>query len=305
MKSYQRVFVFLLLVLLLTVVLSPWMAFAWELFVRDRAGWEQYRVPFSRIFNRCFMIAGVILFFACRRMINVGSLAQLGFSPREHVAHDLTSGFALALASMIALVLVMTIDDVFTPYFRLSLSASVERGTKALLAAFTVAFLEAIFFQGIVFKGLYETASPYRAYVITNVFFAAIHFIQPGEKSVLTDFDPWAGLHYLVNSFGRFLDPATLLPGFIGLFLIGLVLSYAFVRTGTLYLSIALHAGWVFSIKTVRVFGDYTREDLGWFFGSTDPKIASGIVTWIGIGIVGLVVHVVTQHRARLTTQTG
>ena len=63
----------------------------------------------------------------------------------------------------------------------------------------------------------------------------------------------------------------------IGLLLIGIVLSYAFLRTGTLYLSIGLHAGWIISIKTVRVFGDYRRESLGWLFGSTDPKIVSGV----------------------------
>ncbi len=300
MKSYQRLLVFLLLMLLLTVCVSPWMAATWEQFIRGRADLEHYRVPFSRVFDRLFMISGVILFFACRKMLKIGSLAQLGFSPRNHAARDLASGFASALGSMIALALIMTVADVFNPYFRLSLATSVERCAKALLTAFTVGVAEAIFFQGIVFKDLYDSAKPYRAYVLTNVFFAAIHFIQPREKFVLTDFDPWAGVRYLVNSFGLFFDPVTLLPGFIGLFLIGLVLSYAFARTGALYLSIALHAGWVFAIKTVRVFGDYSREDLGWLFGSADPKIASGVATWIGIGLVGLVIHMMTRHRSHL-----
>ena len=53
----------------------------------------------------------------------------------------------------------------------------------------------------------------------------------------------------------------------------------------------------------MRVFGDFTRQDLGWLFGSTDPKIVSGVVTWIGIALVGLAVYHLTRDRSgRLAT---
>jgi hypothetical protein len=61
-----------------------------------------------------------------------------------------------------------------------------------------------------------------------------------------------------------------------------------------------LHGAWIFGIKTIGVFGRYTREDLGWMFGSTDPKIVSGVFTWIGLLLVALVVHRITRRRARL-----
>jgi hypothetical protein len=82
--------------------------------------------------------------------------------------------------------------------------------------------------------------------------------------------------------------------------LIGIVLSYGYFRTGTLYLSIGLHAGWIISIKTVRVFGDYQTENLGWLFGSSDPKFVSGVATWAGIILVALAVHWITRNRSRL-----
>jgi membrane protease YdiL (CAAX protease family) len=72
----------------------------------------------------------------------------------------------------------------------------------------------------------------------------------------LDGIEPLAGFSHLLASFRPFLDPVLLLPGIFGLFLIGLVLSYALIRTGKLYLGIGLHAGWVFSLKTMRVFGD-------------------------------------------------
>ena len=77
-------------------------------------------------------------------------------------------------------------------------------------------------------------------------------------------------------------------------------MSYAFFRTGSLYLSMGLHAGWVFGLKTIRVYGDFRREDLGWLFGSSEPKLVSGVAVWIIILAVGLVIHYLTRHRQNL-----
>ncbi|HEX9443395.1 MAG TPA: CPBP family glutamic-type intramembrane protease [Candidatus Binatia bacterium] len=103
-----------------------------------------------------------------------------------------------------------------------------------------------------------------------------------------------AGVRFLVGNLQPFLNPPAILPGLVGLFLIGLVLSYALLRTRSLYLSIGLHAGWVFGIKTLSLYGDFNRADLGWAFGAK-PKIVSGVVTWIGILLVGAAVHFMTR----------
>jgi hypothetical protein len=58
-------------------------------------------------------------------------------------------------------------------------------------------------------------------------------------------------------------------------------------------------------MKTVRVFGDYRVENLGWLFGSSDPKIVSGVVTWAGIILVGFAVHRLTRHRTGLYAFSG
>jgi uncharacterized protein len=90
----------------------------------------------------------------------------------------------------------------------------------------------------------------------------------------------------------------SLLPGLFGLLLVGAALSFAVERAGNLYIAIGLHAGWVFSLKALRVFGDFQRERLGWLFGSSDPKIVSGAVTWAAILLVGLAVYYLTKNRA-------
>jgi hypothetical protein len=103
--------------------------------------------------------------------------------------------------------------------------------------------------------------------------------------------DPAAGVRHLAGSFHLFLDPVAIAPGLFGLFLIGAILCYAYEKTGNLWLSIGLHAGWVFALKTIRIFGDYSRLDLGWLFGSSDPKIVSGPATWLGVLMVGFVIY--------------
>ena len=201
---------------------------------------------------------------------------------------------------MLVLGFITSLAEVYKPFFRLSLSESLVQCAKALLTAFTVGFLEEIFFRGIIFRGLLEDWKPLPAFVVANLFYSALHFVKPAKEYFLSGIDPWAGFRHLFSTFAPFLEPAQIAPGIIGLLLIGIVLSYAFVRTGTLYLSIGLHAGWIISIKTVRVFGDYTRENLGWLFGSTDPKIVSGVMTWAGVILVGVAVHWITRKRAGL-----
>jgi hypothetical protein len=73
-ESHQRLLIFLLLVLALTCVLSPWLALSAD-WVRDQwPGALAERVPFSRIFNRAFMISGIILFIFCRRYLMAADL---------------------------------------------------------------------------------------------------------------------------------------------------------------------------------------------------------------------------------------
>jgi len=295
MKSYQRIFLFLLLVLLLTVVISPWAAFLADSFMESRPS-------FAHIFGRLFMILGAVLFFLCRPLLKIDSLSQLGLKPTEQWHCNFAKGAFTALASVIAVGALMSALDVFTPFFRLSLSVALERSLKALLTALTVGVLEEIFFRGVIFKGLLEDLKPVAAFALSSLFYSAIHFIKPAEEFSLAGIDPWAGARYLAGAFKPFLDPA-LLPGLLGLFLIGMVLSYAFFRTGSLYLSMGLHAGWVFGLKTIRVYGDFRREDLGWLFGSSEPKLVSGVAVWIVIVAVGVAIHWLTRKHPTRSLQ--
>jgi membrane protease YdiL (CAAX protease family) len=300
MKSYQRLLLFALIVLGFTALLSPWAALTWDYITSTRPGWESYRYSFGKIFDRFFMVSGIVLFFFFRRFLRLGPMDRLGLTPRAFAWPDLGRGFGLAIASMAGLALIMSWLKVFEPFFRISLADSLARCASAVLAAASAGFMEEILFRGVIFRGLHEELGRARAYLFAALIYSSIHFVKPGDPAALGGLDAWTGIRYLAGSFQPFTELDTLFPGLLGLFLIGAVLCYAFERTGTLYLSIGLHAGWIFSLKTLRVFGDFRRNDLGWLFGSTDPKIVSGGVTWIGILLVGIAVSRVTRRRARL-----
>jgi CAAX protease family protein len=301
LRIHQRLLVFLLLALALACVISPWMALGADWFAVRWPGLLPARIEFSRVFNRAFMISAILLFIAFRRQLMPAKLMQL-LKPGLGLAwRNLLAGMGLAIASMVLLVAVMAACDVFEPFFRLSLADSLSRCAGALFAGLFVGLIEEVFFRGILFLGLLERGSALRAYLFANLFYSALHFVRPGEAYFVNGVSPLAGFRHLLTTFQPFLDPLPLLPGIFGLFLIGVVLSYALVKTGNLYLSIGLHAGWIISLKTMRVFGDFKRQDLGWPFGSTDPKIVSGVISWLGVLLVALLISRLTRPGAQLS----
>jgi len=254
------------------------------------------RVSFPRVFNRAFMVAGIIGFVVARKFIFPPRLKPLLLPGVGKATRLLSIGWTLAVTSTALLVLFMTVSTIFVPFFRLSWGESLSRLISAFFAGSFASFLEEIFFRGILFLGLRDTGHPWAAYVFANLFYSVLHFVKPGEPYFLNGIEPLAGFRHLLSTFEPFYHPLDLLPGIFGLFLIGVILSYALARTGNLYLSIGLHAGWVFGLKVIRVFGDFSREDLGWIFGSTDPKIVSGVATWIGVLLVAVAVRQLTRH---------
>ena len=268
---------------------ADWIQLNWPSLIDER-------VSFPRVFNRAFMVAGIIGFVVARKFIFPPRLKPLLLPGVGQATRLLSIGWTLAVASTALLVAFMTISTIFVPFFRLSWGESISRLISAFFAGSFASFLEEIFFRGILFLGLRDTGHPWAAYVFANLFYSGLHFVKPGEPYFLNGIEPLAGFRHLLSTFEPFYHPLDLLPGIFGLFLIGVILSYALVRTGNLYLSIGLHAGWVFGLKVIRVFGDFSREDLGWIFGSTDPKIVSGVATWIGVLLVAVAVRQLTRH---------
>jgi membrane protease YdiL (CAAX protease family) len=117
------------------------------------------------------------------------------------------------------------------------------------------------------------------AVFVCSLIYSVLHFFR-ADVFVSTGFQPFVGFVTMAQFFKPlFFDLAKHLPEIIGLFLIGVVLSYAFIKTKSLYLSIGLHTGMVFMTKTDAIFISRFREKLVWLFGG-DSKLVTGVLIW-------------------------
>jgi CAAX protease family protein len=291
-KNYRKLLLFLFIALAAATILSPWAGALWHSIVGTGA---RRRASFGEMFATVFILTAAALVLSSHRsLLRLQFLRDAGLGPRGRA--NIFRGFLLAVASMIALGAVMALAGSITPQISEPFHSILRSAVKALITATMVGFLEELFFRGVLFKELLEDPRPATAFLVANVLYAASHFFKPPETFQLAGLDPLAGFRFVGASLERFLDPAAILPGLVGLFIIGVVLSYALMRTGSLYLSIGLHAGWVFAIKMLSDFSEFTRADLGWAFGAK-PKIVSGVVSWLGIALVGVMVHCMTRKK--------
>ena len=117
------------------------------------------------------------------------------------------------------------------------------------------------------------------AVFVCSLIYSVLHFFR-ADVFVSTGFQPFVGFVTMAQFFKPlFFDLAKHLPAIIGLFLVGVVLSYAFIKTKSLYLSIGLHSGMVFMVKADTMFISRIREKQVLLFGG-DSKLITGIIIW-------------------------
>ena len=116
---------------------------------------------------------------------------------------------------------------------------------------------------------------------ISSAVYALVHFLQ---RSELTGPVRWnSGLALLPQILAGFADWHQLVPGFFNLTLAGILLGLAYQRTGNLYFSIGLHAGWIFWLKIYGAFTTAAAPAVSWFWGT--GKMIDG---WLALVVLSL-----------------
>ena len=112
------------------------------------------------------------------------------------------------------------------------------------LTAAAVPFIEEALFRGL-FLGVLLRGSPaLAAALLSAAIFSIVHFLKAPDQTT-TSVSWTSGFVSLAHSFDQFTEPMLVLAGFTTLFLIGLILADARLRTRSLWLPIGLHAGWI------------------------------------------------------------
>ncbi len=216
---------------------------------------------FRRYFDRAIFVAALLLLWPTVRALRVGGWRDLGLRPDGRRWRHLALGFVAAGGGLWLLGFVFLQAGWYAP------RAHVPWGTLPgfLASAAAVACVEEGFFRGVLQGLVGRTASAVGALVFVAALFALLHFVRPPEGAVNLGPIRWlSGFVYLPQVFWQWGDVRLVLGGLATLFAVGLVLGYARWRTHALWLSVGLHAGWVFALKSFSAATRHTAPNDLW-----------------------------------------
>jgi membrane protease YdiL (CAAX protease family) len=220
---------------------------------------------FLRVFRRLLMIGLCLSILVAWKPWRDGDLTSYGLrGPRARFRPAFVA-WLLAVAATIALVLV----QYWFGWIRLEepfrWGRFLNRIATFLVSGFAVSLLEEWFFRGWMLRRLSRTRSLGRAIFTGTLIFAVLHAFSPSQLSGLA-IEPTAhgALSALTAWFGLATDFRAFGSSFVGLFLFGLLLCGAYLRTRTVWVPVAIHAG------AVAVLFTYTH--------ATDRVVSSAFV---------------------------
>lgn len=245
---------YLAVLVALTVVLTypAWMA-------ARASGLED--VEFQRVFNRVLMLGALGGLFPLARYWGLG-WRDLGWGSGRGRLWDAGGGFVagLAMIALIAGIYGLSGHRAWNPEW------TVGKGVGHLLSAGAVAVAEEVIFRGFFFLAVCAVVvrgRPLAVALLGSAVFASVHFFidvhdatqAPGWGSAWALWREWAAL---------FLQPERFFTRWLSLFLAGLVLCALVRRQGHVWGAVAVHAGWVFAIKTVHRLTDHQGGETLW-----------------------------------------
>lgn len=265
MRPIVALVIYLVFVFVGGAFLAPWL---WWL---AQAGAHAFpnaaNAPFHRFVDRSLLVLALAALWPLLRALGATSRREIGIVSPHGQFKKLFGGLLLGFLSL-AIVAGMAIgfgDRMLAP----NLTAHKIVGTilGAMITAGVVATLEEILFRGGIFGGLRRMLYWPIALVISSMVYALVHFLQRTELAGAVTWH--SGFDLLPQMLRGFADFHVLVPGFFSLTLAGILLGLGYQRTGNLYFSIGLHAGWIFWLKTYGTFTIDAPDARNWFWGGS------------------------------------
>jgi membrane protease YdiL (CAAX protease family) len=277
MRPFRALVIYIAAVFLGGALLAPWLWHLAQLFAPSFP--RIANAPFHRFLDRSFLILALAGLWLLLRALGAGSWQDVGIVPPYGHFKRLSGGLLLGFLTLATVAGVAVAFGGRSLAHDLTAHKLVGGISSAIATAAVVAPLEEILFRGGIFGGLRRMLYWPFALLLSSVIYALVHFLQRVE---LVGPVVWSsGLALLPLKLGGFADFQALVPGFFSLTLAGVLLGLAYQRTGNLYFSAGLHAGWIFWLK---IYGQITVQAphaAVWFWGS--GKITDG---WLAFFIL-------------------
>ena len=253
-------------------LLAPWIYWTAQHFA-DTWPWLAEQ-PFRRYVNRCMLVFALLGMYPLIRAFGARSASELGLvKPAGHWG-KLLGGFTLGFVSLAVIVVVCMIAGTRVWGYDVDGAEFVEILLEAALTCVSVSIIEELLFRGAIFGSFRKTMPWPVAALISSAIYGILHFMKPVDDM---NADHWySGLIVLGHMFSGFANWQEVIPGFFNLTLAGMLLALAYQKSGNLYFSIGLHAGWIFWRRAYGALTDQPRVDgitvqhspHEWFFGT-------------------------------------
>jgi membrane protease YdiL (CAAX protease family) len=261
MRPLWALLIYLAVVFIGGALLAPWLYWL----AQHQPFPKIANAPFHRFVDRSLLFFALVALWPALRALGAKSWREIGLIPPYGQFKKFFGGLTLGFFSL-AVVAGMAID-LGDRVLVTDLTAHKIVGTifGAIGTAMVVAVLEEILFRGGLFGGLRRMLYWPIALAISSAVYALVHFLQRGEITGAIAWD--SGLILLPQMLRGFVDFHAFVPGFFNLMLAGILLGLAYQRTGNLYFSIGLHAGWIFWLKIYGAFTFGPMHNASWFWG--------------------------------------
>ena len=172
--------------------------------------------------------------------------------------------------------------------------ALVWTALSIIVSAVVIALIEEVFFRGVVFRKLAKASLPF-GFIISALFYAALHFLGKGDIPCAEPPAWFDGFRVLGAMGNKLLDPIAVAPAFFGLFLFGCILNLAYMRSGSLLLSMGIHAGAVFLLKFGRYITVFSKDQSQLIFGS--KLLYDGVIGWVFLIVLWVFILLVYKKK--------
>jgi len=294
---------------LLAVLVSPWV-YQWiQRMSPDVMQWVQkseaagvhtfwadiadsiFTASFRRVTARIVLIMALLMLGPTYRLSGLRTRENFGLPCRSNRFKLIRMGLVLAIVSMS---MVYTLG-VFLGVYAWDVGGGegsyiLAQLLKIAIGGMLIGLFEEILFRGFIFSALRKSLGLLASILWSSVLFAIVHFIKPVDLQVT---DQWySGLLLFGHLFSGVSD--TFLQEACTLFCMGAVLATLSGWTKSVYLSIGLHAGWVWVMMCFRLFTE-NQGNLVWLYGTSDWLPNS----WMGpmMALIVLVAVVLTRKK--------
>ena len=247
----------------LGATIAPWLYQAGKAFAEwtaagdfprliESVGGSCRRAGFGRYFNRALLLAALLLLpFLLRRLRSFraeGTKRLWQKLPRKTALLQTLAGGLIAIG---VLWMFASLLESMGHFVASKKPVAIGRVlSQVLVPAVGVSLVEEWLFRGLLLGLWLRYARPLTACIGASLIFAVLHFVEPPIGWRVLDPTYWlAGFSLLGGILGHFACGIFILTEFIPMLAVGLVLAWARLRSGALWLPIGLHAGWIMALK--------------------------------------------------------